>query len=254
MSGVFDDVYAGCYDLLYRDKDYEAEAAYVADCLKRHGVEAGAILDLGSGTGKHALEFVRMGYDVLGVDRSGAMVRIANERSPQHTVGRAEFEIGDVRTYRSSHVFDAVVSLFHVVSYQTTNEDLVATFETAAHHLRRGGLFLFDCWYGPAVLAERPSARIKRIADQTITVMRIAEPLLDVHRNLVTIDYTMLIQSTGREQRTQYETHRLRYLFEPEISYLLKQTGFQVCDAHEWLTRRSLGCHTWCATFLAKRR
>lgn len=83
MSGVFDDAYVECYDLLHRDKDYAVEAAYVADRLKRHGVEAGAILDLGSGTGKHALELVRMGNDVLGVDRSDAMVRIANQRPPQ---------------------------------------------------------------------------------------------------------------------------------------------------------------------------
>ena len=254
MSGEFDDAYAGCYDLLYRDKNYAEEAAYVADCLKRHGVEAGAILDLGSGTGKHALELVRMGYDVLGVDRSDAMVRIANERPPQHAVGRLEFEIGDVRTYRSSHVFDAVVSLFHVVSYQTTNEDLGATFETAAHHLRSGGLFLFDCWYGPAVLTERPSARLKRIEAETLTVMRIAEPILSVHDNLVTIDYTILVQTAGAVSQSLRERHVLRYLFEPEVGDLLRRTGFELVEAHESGTGRSLGADTWSATFVAKRR
>ena len=254
MSGVFDDAYARCYDLLYRDKDYEAEAAYVADCLKCHGVEGGAILDLGSGTGKHALEFVRRGYHVLGIDRSDAMVRLAHERSPQSTVERPEFEIGDVRTYRGSRVFDNVVSLFHVVSYQTTNEDLIATFETAAHHLRRGGLFIFDCWYGPAVLTKRPSARIKRIANEKVSVMRIAEPALDVRRNLAVIDYTLLIQSMGRELEDWHETHCLRYFFEPEVRDLLKQTGFEVCDAHESVTGRTLGIDTWYATFVAKKR
>ena len=253
MSDVFDGAYAGCYDLLYRDKDYAAEAAYVANCLKHQGVEAGAILDLGSGTGKHAFELVRLGYDVHGVDRSAAMVRIANQGSPHKSVGQSQFEIGDVRTYRSGRVFDAIVSLFHVVSYQTSNEDLLATFETAAYHLRHGGLFLFDCWYGPAVLTERPSARLKRVDTEVVTVTRIAEPTLDVRNSVVTIDYTVLVQSMGRELQDRRETHRLRYLFEPEVSDLLKRTGFEVCDAHEWLSHKPLASDTWSATFVARR-
>jgi SAM-dependent methyltransferase len=253
MSGPFDDAYAGYYDLLYREKDYAAEAAYVADCLNRHGVEGGAILDLGCGTGKHALELVRLGFDVLGVDKSDAMVRIANRRAPQN-VGRTEFAIGDVRSYRSSRVFDAVVSLFHVVSYQTSNEDLVATFETAAHHLRRGGLFLFDCWYGPAVMTERPSERVKRIEAEGIAVLRIAEPTVDVRNNVVTIDYTMLVLRPDAEPRSLRERHVLRYLFEPEVYDMLKRSGFEGCSAHEYRTGRSLGADTWSATFVAKRR
>jgi hypothetical protein len=35
MSGTFDDTYAASYDLLYRDKDYSAEAALVAKFFKR---------------------------------------------------------------------------------------------------------------------------------------------------------------------------------------------------------------------------
>ena len=253
MSGVFEDAYAAYYDLLYADKNYAAEAAYVANCLARHGGGVGAVLELGSGTGKHALELVRLGYEVLGIDKSDAMVRIANQRSPQPSIRRSEFTTADVRTYRSSRAFDAVVSLFHVVSYQTTREDLIATFETAANHLRRGGIFLFDCWYGPAVLSKRPSARIKRIRNEIIYVVRIAEPALDVRRNLAVIDYTLLIQSIGRELQEFHETHCLRYLFEPEVCDILMQTGFELCDAHESLSRRPLGIDTWGATFVAKK-
>ena len=254
MSGVFNDVYAGYYDLLYRDKDYATEATYVADCLKRHGVEGGAILDLGCGTGKHALELGRLGFDVLGVDKSDAMVRIVNQQPPQDGVRRSEFAVGDVRTYRSSRVFDAVISLFHVVSYQTTNEDLVATFETAAHHLRRGGLFLFDCWYGPAVMTERPTARVKLIEAEADTVVRIAEPMVDVRNNVVVIDYTILVLPAGGECRSLRERHVLRYLFEPEVNDMLKRTGFEACGGHEYGTERSLGADTWSATFVAKKR
>ena len=254
MSSTFDDAYAGSYDLLYRDKNYAAEAASVAKFFKRHGIENGSLLELGSGTGGHAFEFARLGYDVLGVERSDAMLRHAKSKRFKHAIGRLEFEGGDVRSYRSSRIFDAVVSLFHVVSYQTTNEDLIATFETAAHHLHHGGLFVFDCWYGPAVLTERPSARVKQIEDEALTVVRVAEPTLDVRNNLVMIDYTMLVLAAGAAPRSVRERHVLRYLFEPEVNDLLKQTGFEVCDAHESGTGRPIGIDSWSATFVAKKR
>ena len=254
MSHVFDDDYARCYDLLYRDKDYVGEAAYVADCLKSHGIETGAILDLGSGTGRHALEFARLGYDVLGVDKSDAMVRHAKERSPPDAVGKSEFEVGDVCSYRSNRVFEAAVSLFHVVSYQTTNEALVAIFTTAAHHLRRGGLFLFDCWYGPTVLTQRPSARLKRIDAEALTLMRFADPTIDIRNNLVTVDYTMVILPAGGVSLSLRQRHVLRYLFEPEVGDLLERTGFEIVDAHEEGTGRFLGADTWSAMFVAKKR
>ena len=254
MSAVFDDAYASYYDLLYRDKNYAAEAASVANSFKQHGIESGALLDLGCGTGKHAFELARLGYHVLGIERSDAMLRQASKRPVRNAGGRLEFETGDVRSYRSTRVFDAVVSLFHVVSYQTTNEDLIATLETAAHHLRQGGLFIFDCWYGPAVLTELPSTRIKRVGDETVTILRVAEPSLDVRKNLAVIDYTILIQRIDRELQEWHETHFMRYLFEPELDELLKRTGFELCDAYESATGRSLGADTWSATLVAKKR
>ena len=52
----------------------------------------------------------------------------------------------------------------------STNADLLAAFATAREHLNPGGVFIFDCWYGPAVLAERPSVRIKRMEDGATSI------------------------------------------------------------------------------------
>ena len=64
---------------------------------------------------------------------------------------------GDIREIRLNKRFDTVIALFHVISYQTTNEDVTAAFETARQHLNSGGIFIFDISYGPAVLTERPA-------------------------------------------------------------------------------------------------
>ena len=57
--------YGSYYDLLYRDKDYSAEADYIAKLLARYGESSGAeLLEFGSGTGKHGRLLAERGYRV----------------------------------------------------------------------------------------------------------------------------------------------------------------------------------------------
>ena len=58
--------YARYYDLLYRDKDYAGEARFVHDQFAQHGLAAGRLLELGCGTGRHAVEFAKLGWIVSG--------------------------------------------------------------------------------------------------------------------------------------------------------------------------------------------
>ena len=65
------------YDSLYADKDYAAEVAYVDGLIQRYAPGARSVLDLGCGTGRHAIEFAERGYSVLGIDRSRNMLNQA---------------------------------------------------------------------------------------------------------------------------------------------------------------------------------
>ena len=169
---VFED-YARYYDLLYRDKNYGGEVDFIDSLIKKHVPGAESILELGCGTGGHAEYLAKRGYTVHGIDISDDMLRMAARRhvgfSPE-LQGKTKFEKGDVRTARLGRKFDVVLSLFHVMSYQTTNEDILAAFQTAREHLNKGGIFLFDCWYGPAVLTDRPEVREKEWSDDAIKI------------------------------------------------------------------------------------
>src|SRR5258705_12606383 len=66
--------YGAYYDLLYRDKDYEAEAEYVARTLRSTNPAMRSLLEFGSGTGRHGRLIARHGFDVFGVERSESMV------------------------------------------------------------------------------------------------------------------------------------------------------------------------------------
>jgi SAM-dependent methyltransferase len=246
---VFGESYSEYYDLFYADKDYATEAAFVRDIIQRHKPSARSILDLGCGSARHAVEFAKAGMTVTGVERSRDMIARAKDR-----IGRLSPDLssqlmlvqGDATSYTPITKYDVVVALFHVVSYQTSNNALGGIFRCARLALSAGGLFIFDFWHGSAVLTELPTVRIRRVAAPNIHLTRIAEPEHLVNRDVVNVKYTLIAvdQRSGRSDET-VEVHSMRYLFLPEIEMLASQHDLEVIEVGEWLTGRSLDEHCW---------
>jgi SAM-dependent methyltransferase len=237
----FGNCYADIYDALYQDKDYVQETAFVEDRLIRHAKTAvHQILDLGCGTGRHAIGLAERGHAVHGVDISPQMLAHAEARCARLQASvRAllSFEIGDIRTLDMRRDFDAVISLFHVVSYQTTDTDLLAALATARRHLHSHGLFLFDFWHGPAVHCAAPARREKRVEEGTLRAVRRTNPVWDKGRDIVRVVYDLEITDTasGRSETTQ-EEHIVRYLFPDRLAAVVNCCGFEIIEQGEWLT------------------
>lgn len=241
--------YAKYYDLLYRDKDYTGEAEFIRSLLAEYAPDAKSVLELGCGTGGHAEQLARKGMRVHGVDLSEEMLRLADDRLtrlPEELAGRLCFEHGDIRSLDLAERFDAVLSLFHVISYQLGNEDLLAAFRVAKKHLQPDGVFIFDCWYGPGVLHEQPEVRVKRMVGEDCSVLRIAEPQMHPNDNIVDVNYQIILSDReGRDCESLHEQHRMRYLFRPELELLLEKSGLQLVEFGEWMTRETPGLETW---------
>lgn len=250
------DLYSAYYDLLYLDKDYNAETSYLCERLDEASVvPAGTLLELGCGTGGHAVELARLGRAVHGVDLSDSMVARARRRAAADPLRRLElqFEVGDIRSHRAGRHYDAVFSLFHVISYQTTDDDLAAAFATARVHLEEGGAFVFDCWYGPAVLTDRPRHEIKQVTNERIAVERRTTPTVHVNANCVDIRFDIEVTArAGGDRRTFHEVHRMRYLFLPEIKVQLDAAGFEFVSAYRWMTRESPDDRSWYVCIAAR--
>lgn len=249
MSKVFD-AYAAYYDLLYRDKDYDRESAYIDALIRRNAPTAQDILELGCGTGAHAMQLATRGYRITGVDLSDAMVQRARMRNaPAHGLA-PEFMQGDLRGYRSERRFDVVLALFHVMSYQITNADLAAAMQTAAAHLCPGGLFIFDCWYGPGVLTEPPVTRVLRLQRDDVSIIRIAEPVHHANENRVDVHYDILVERPHGLDRIQ-EVHAMRYLFAPEVDSLLEAANLRRVALETWIEGNEPGLGSWNVCFVA---
>lgn len=237
------DAYSRYYDLLYRDKDYEAEVDYIASLLTRHGCVGQQLLEFGSGTGRHGRLLAGRGYQVTGIERSPEMVALAQsgDGGPGFTCQQ-----GDIRTVRLGRTFDAVLSLFHVLSYQVDNAAIQAVFNRAAEHLRPGGLFLFDVWYSPAVYGQKPETRVKRLTGDGLEITRIAEPRSYPNDNRVDVHYTLFVRDmTSGAVAIFAETHPMRHFSLPELDLFAAGAGFERLRAEEFLTGNPPGEGSW---------
>jgi SAM-dependent methyltransferase len=233
MTEVFGSVLASAYDSVYREKDYERECDLVERILKLNQMEgAQTILDLGCGTGNHALLLAERGHDVVGADRSGDMLIKADEKR-QKSTGRDRLTLleADLKDLRLNRHFDVVLMMFNVFGYQLGNKDVGAALETVRTHLRPGGIFVFDCWYGPAVLSERPMTRFKQTVTEQGELLRVSSGTLDVaaHTCLVTLEVWEIentqVVSHGREE------HPVRFFFPLELQLLLETHGLALIES-----------------------
>ena len=224
---VFRD-YATFYDSLYADKDYESECAFLVAVFEAHGLGGSAsVLDLGSGTGGHDIPLAGRGYAVTGVDRSSEMAGIAAQKAAAAHVP-VDFVVGDVRDVSLGRTFDAVISMFAVMSYQLTNDDLLAAFKTARTHLKPGGLFVFDGWFGPAVLVDQPKVARKTVeTSEGDVIERVARPTLDPVAQTVSVDYEVS-RRRGELVEHTHEVHAMRFLFARELELLLGLAGLEL--------------------------
>lgn len=248
MSVVFDN-YSKYYNLLYKDKDYSGEVDYVCSLIKKFAPNTKTILELGCGTGRHA-RLLRDNYNfyTFGIDMSEKMLQQAKALG-------IDCRLGDVRSFKCDKKFDTVLSLFHVVSYQTSDEDVLNMFNTASSHLDMDGIFIFDIWYKPAVLSQIPEKRIKEMENNEIKVIRHCIPNHIKEKSMVEVNYNIdILDKLNNQTEKLSEKHLMRYFSIDEIENFAMQKGIEIVHCEEWITGKSPSEKSWGVCFIGVKK
>ena len=248
---TFGENYSRYYDLLYKDKDYKSEVDYISEIISRYiRYKPASLLDIGCGTGKHLKFFKEKGFNVAGVDLSENMISEAKKHLGQDE----DLCCGKASEFNLGRKFDVIVSLFHVMSYQTENSELEKVFNNVHNHLNEGGLFIFDFWYGPAVLTDPPVVKVKRLEDDAIRVLRVTEPVMHVNMNTIDVNFEVLIENKNTHTlEVIIESHKMRYLFLTEIKQYFYHGGIEFIDSFEWMGFNELCSNTWYGVVVSQR-
>ena len=162
------------YDALYAGvKDFDAEAAWIAERLRDLNPAAHDVLDAACGTGRHATALATThGFAVDGFDLDPAMVRIAAARNP---AGR--FTVADLTDFVLDLEYDVILCMFSSIGYVRTPQNLARTLRRFAEHTRPDGIVLVEPWFPPGVLqhgyvmtltADAGDARVCRMSRTTV--------------------------------------------------------------------------------------
>ena len=235
--------YAKYYDFFNSEKDYKSECFYVDSIIKRFNPRTKTILDIGCGTGLHDFELANLNYEVTGIDISKEMIEIAKIEAIKRNK-KVDFYVDSDQEYIASHKFDAIISLFHVISYQVTDSKLSKLFEVANNNLKSGGLFIFDYWYTPAVEFLKLEKREKVVNFEGKSYTKSSEPKTEapgIHKINITIS----------SNEFSFSEEHLMKSYVPE--FFSQFTDFKILENYAWMTTSAPSHTNWSAiTILQK--
>jgi SAM-dependent methyltransferase len=118
------------------------------DFYRRLAAELGGpVLDVGCGTGRVAVALAADGHGVVGVDLSGPMLRLAEERRaslPDEVASRLTFVQADMTTLDLGRTFSLVVAPFRVFQFLLTTDAQRAALKAFKAHLQPDGRIVLD--------------------------------------------------------------------------------------------------------------
>ena len=206
----FFDAHASRYDENPFTQHTVAEVDFL---LALFPIAAGArILDVGCGTGRHAIELAKRGYRVTGVDLSSGMLDVARAKAAAFDI---EWVEADGRNFTLDRVFDAAICLCEggvglVERGADADEHDRAIFANIARHLAPGAPFLLTALNGYSV--------IRQMKDE-VTMAGHFDPATMISQ----------YQDTWELPEGPVEmTVRERLFIAPEVVRMLAESGFSV--------------------------
>ena len=245
--------HAELYDLFYADKPYEAEAAFVAQCLSEFSVgPTTRLLEIACGTGTHALQLEQRGYKIVATDYSADMLARARQKAANSQV---EFQLQDMTQLEVGGApFDAAYCLFDAIGYVGTNEALEKVFRSVHKHLRSDGLFIFEFWHAAAMLRHYDPVRVRRWERDDARILRISETSLDYAKQLSSVCYSICELKNDGTYSSLTETQTNRYFLVQEMAAWLTVTGFTPLKWFAGFTSsETISDETWHIVAVARR-
>jgi SAM-dependent methyltransferase len=210
----------------------------VAFFIEESGRAGGAVLELGSGTGRVTWPLAEAGFEVVGLDCSEPMIRRAEAKRPAHPESvrkRVRFVQGDMRHFRLDGTFALAIIPFRAFQGLLEPGDQYRSLTCIREHLAPGGRLVIDlfdprldlCLPGAKLSTEREDAIHPESENpvQVRIVNRVNDPVRQVFRE----DWCFReIGADGRCIREEWERLELRWTYRQEARYLFELARFEV--------------------------
>jgi SAM-dependent methyltransferase len=210
------------FHLLTHPSDYWDEAAFVTRVVDDVAIgEATTLLELGSGGGNNA-SHLKARFTCTLTDISPDMLALSRTLNPE-----CEHLEGDMRSLRLGREFD-VVFIHDAISYLTTEEDLRAAIETAAVHVRPGGVVILT----PDATTEifQPNTDHGGHDGEDGRSLRFLEWTHAATGSTYEVDYLIIARGPGEDERVVHDRHTLGVFPAATWIRLIAAAGLELVD------------------------
>ena len=232
---MYDD-FAGVYDTLMDDYDYDAWSGYYCSLMTGVlGRMPQRAAECACGTGSLTVRFAQAGIRMVGVDLSASMLRRAEEKARKWGVDAA-FVRQDMKKLTLPRRVDAVLATCDGVNYLTSPEEVRAFFRAAYDALLPGGVLCFDCSSRHKLETVMGDAFFGEERDGLATLWQNS---LNRDTHVLTMDVTFFVREDDGRYRRFREQHRQRAHDQKEIVSWLTAAGFEGIAAYGEMRREA---------------
>jgi len=196
------------------------------------GREIHQVLDIACGTGRHALEMARRGYQVTGIDISEDMLQAARRAASAQEL-EVTFLRKDMRSLDFTAAFDAAYILFNTMTLLSRNEELIAFLRGVHTALGPAGLLLLEVPNLWPYIARGQLANSDYSGDEEqggVRRHRHMEIVIGPYNNLLGHRFSHRYWRDGEELEPRAEAYDLRIFSLNELDLLCRLAGFQILD------------------------
>ena len=214
--------YAHTYDKECFVQGTNGECAFIEEEIARDTTKK--IVDIGCGTGRHAIELAQRGYHVTGIDLSASQLKRAREKAAQEGVG-VLFEKHDARALPFENEFDLAVMLceggFPLMETDEMNFEILKNVTKA---LKADGKLIFTTLNGLFPLYHSVEKFCAAAGEEGNATYRSNTFDLMTFRDHNT---TVIEDDAGNKKEIAANE---RYYVPSEITWLLKTLGYKTID------------------------
>lgn len=214
----------------YYDRMYEGFTNHKLDCdfleeAWKGEMEVKRVLDIACGTGNHTIELSSRGYDVVGLDKSPAMLSRAWKKASLAGADSV-FVQQDMKRLDVDGKFDATICMFGGFGYLHTDEDIREFLNKTGASLSDSAFFIFEFWNEGGVIPNHRSWLKSEKEEDTL--LRISESRIDDELKLAEITMEFLLYKGKRIMDQFEEKHTMRLHTEDGLRKLLDDGGFRL--------------------------
>jgi ubiquinone/menaquinone biosynthesis C-methylase UbiE len=229
---------AKLYDKIWGKYDYDTDVKFLNTLFKEHRCRS--IIDVGCGTGNHTLRLSKLGYEVMGVDISPTMLKIAKEKGKE---AKAKFIQGDMKKLENivpkSERFDAAICLGQAFSNLITNSDIHAFLCGLHKILKKNGLFIFNARNAKKINEEHLNKiRLEHIlVEEKLQFLVLAYNTCHSRNRNVIVWRPIYLMKENDKVDLQIREHKIRWIYFSMLKKMLTKNNFNNVSTYSGNTK-----------------